>query len=177
MPTTPVLLLPYPAATDPADVPADIQKLANRLDIVVPVAAGARVFHSANQPIPSGVLTPLLFNSERFDNDTMHDPAGDSSRIICKTAGIYTLSVTVEFAGATGGVFRAVQLAVNGVAVASQNQPPNAANAVDITLATIFQLAVNDYVQVAIYHDRGSALDIVRTANFTPEFSAVRVGS
>jgi hypothetical protein len=34
MPTTPILALPYPVATDTADVPRDIQALANRLDIV-----------------------------------------------------------------------------------------------------------------------------------------------
>ena len=32
MPTTPNFALPYPAATDPADVPADIQRLADKLD-------------------------------------------------------------------------------------------------------------------------------------------------
>jgi hypothetical protein len=34
MPTTPELLLPYPAPTDPADVPADMAALANRLEVV-----------------------------------------------------------------------------------------------------------------------------------------------
>jgi len=40
MPETPILLLPYPEPTDPADVPADLQRLADRLEVIVPVAVG-----------------------------------------------------------------------------------------------------------------------------------------
>jgi hypothetical protein len=40
MPTTPIYALPYPAATDPADVPADMQRLANRLEAVLPTLGG-----------------------------------------------------------------------------------------------------------------------------------------
>jgi microcystin-dependent protein len=36
MPQTPIYALPYPAETDTADVPRDIQALANRLDTVMP---------------------------------------------------------------------------------------------------------------------------------------------
>jgi len=35
MPATPTYALPYPASTDPADVPADVKKLADRIEVVV----------------------------------------------------------------------------------------------------------------------------------------------
>jgi hypothetical protein len=35
MPTTPILLLPYPAPGDPADVPTDMNELATRLETVI----------------------------------------------------------------------------------------------------------------------------------------------
>jgi hypothetical protein len=35
MPTTPTYALPYPALADPADVPADLSKLANRIETVI----------------------------------------------------------------------------------------------------------------------------------------------
>lgn len=41
MPTTPVYALPYPAATDPADVPADVQALATRLEAVLGTRSAA----------------------------------------------------------------------------------------------------------------------------------------
>ena len=41
MPTTATYLLPYPAAGDPADVPTDMQELADRLETVLPtIGAG-----------------------------------------------------------------------------------------------------------------------------------------
>ena len=35
MPTTPIYALPYPAAADPADVPLDMQELAERVEAVI----------------------------------------------------------------------------------------------------------------------------------------------
>src|SRR3954464_12239872 len=40
MPNTPILQLPYPAWTETADVPRDMQALAVKLDAVVPAQAG-----------------------------------------------------------------------------------------------------------------------------------------
>lgn len=36
MPATPIYALPYPAAADPADIPVDIQELAERVELVFP---------------------------------------------------------------------------------------------------------------------------------------------
>ena len=35
MPATPIYVLPYPAASDPADVPLDMQELASRIEVVI----------------------------------------------------------------------------------------------------------------------------------------------
>lgn len=40
MPTTSIYALPYPASTDPADVPTDMRELAERLEIVLPPTYG-----------------------------------------------------------------------------------------------------------------------------------------
>ena len=40
MPTTPKLALPYPLPGDPADVPLDVQELAERVDTVAGTASG-----------------------------------------------------------------------------------------------------------------------------------------
>jgi hypothetical protein len=58
MPTTPIYAIPYPAATDPADVPLDMQELAERVEAVLAVtrlydstlAAGAASFDIQNIP-------------------------------------------------------------------------------------------------------------------------------
>jgi microcystin-dependent protein len=60
MPATPVLQLPYPAATDPADVPTDMQELATRLDQILT--------HLVGSPIPwlTATIPPgyLEFNGQ-----------------------------------------------------------------------------------------------------------------
>ena len=40
MPATPTYALPYPAAGDPADVPVDMQELADRIEAVLPTVTG-----------------------------------------------------------------------------------------------------------------------------------------
>lgn len=63
MPTTAVLLLPYPATTDPADVPADVKKLADRVEAVRGAANGLASTDAAGKipaaQLPSGIYVPL----------------------------------------------------------------------------------------------------------------------
>jgi hypothetical protein len=46
MPTTPIYALPYPAASDPADVPLDMQELAERVEAVFPTVPGLRLIEN-----------------------------------------------------------------------------------------------------------------------------------
>ena len=47
---TPILALPYPAASDPADVPADIKKLADRIEALLATPLAYQEF-TANVPV------------------------------------------------------------------------------------------------------------------------------
>jgi microcystin-dependent protein len=62
MPTTPVLLLPYPNESDPADVPADVQKLATQIEAVRGAANGLASLDASSKipaaQIPSGAYVP-----------------------------------------------------------------------------------------------------------------------
>jgi hypothetical protein len=100
MPTTPILQLPYPAATDPADVPTDMGELATRIETVrgavnglaslgadgkVPAAqlpaaaagAGAELVYAqitANMTISGGAGSPTLIvqtPAYTFDGSTV----------------------------------------------------------------------------------------------------------
>jgi hypothetical protein len=63
MPTTPDLLLPYPAATDPADVPVDMQELAERIDTVAGAASGLATLDATTKvpiaQLPAGTANGL----------------------------------------------------------------------------------------------------------------------
>jgi len=56
MPATPKLALPYPVPSDPADVPADLLDLAQRIDDVTGVAGGLAQLDSLGRPVSTPEL-------------------------------------------------------------------------------------------------------------------------
>jgi hypothetical protein len=73
MGTTPVFALPYPELTDPADVPADVKKLAQRLDVILgpalvtslPVSPvdGQEVYYQSAAMATAGLLWHLRYRA------------------------------------------------------------------------------------------------------------------
>lgn len=131
----------------------------------------ARVYHNANQSISNNTLTVLAFNSERFDTDTIHDTVTDNSRLTCKTAGKYLIAGSISWSGAPG--INDFRLRVNGsttIAIASADD-----SSAHGSIASIYDLAVNDYVELLVIQISGGSLNIVASGNHSPEFSMVRV--
>lgn len=139
-----------------------------------PAVPEARVYHTANQSTASGVLLPLLFNSERFDTDGIHDTATNTSRLTCRTAGKYLLFGAFEMTpGGTG--FRQIGVLLNGAAfVVVQTMAP--ATNVRLAVSTVWDLAVNDYVELCATQDSGGPLNVTAASNYSPEFGMVRLG-
>jgi hypothetical protein len=133
----------------------------------------ARVYHNANQSIATGTETTLAFNSERFDNDTIHDTSSNNSRLTCKTAGKYLISAQVQWeAGGTSR--RILYLRLNGTTkIATKRFAAFEESENDIT--TLYDLAVNDYVEVRVRQETGGALNVTVTDAYSPEFMMVRV--
>lgn len=139
-------------------------------------APSARAYHNANQSITTATNTALAFNSERFDTDTIHDTVTNNSRLTCKTAGKYLIQASLEWApNATGR--RLSQLLLNNTNIIDRDdrRPVDAVYPVYNKLACIYDLAVNDYIEVQVLQDSGGALNVVFSGNYTPEFSMIRV--
>jgi len=137
---------------------------------------GARAYHDANQSIANGVDTVVAFNSERYDTDAIHDTATNNSRLTCKTAGKYIIAASIAFAANTTSV-RIVGIKLNGATLLA-NFVVNAvaAGGTYCNVATIYDLAVNDYVQTMAYQLSGGALNVTSNPNYSPEFMMQRVG-
>lgn len=64
MPTTPKFTLPYPAASDPADVPSDMNKLATRIDTIGGAASGLATLDGTTKvplaQLPVGIVPNLI---------------------------------------------------------------------------------------------------------------------
>lgn len=133
----------------------------------------ARVFHNAAQTLTTGAITALLFNSERFDNDTLHDTVTNTSRLTAGRAGIYAITSHVTFAGNTTGG-RAVAIRLNGTTeIAKDEQLANGSNTTSMTVTTYYKLNAGDYVEVTGQQNSGGNLNVNTAGNSSPEFSMV----
>jgi hypothetical protein len=105
MSTTPVLLLPFPADTDPADVPTDLQDLAERVEAVRGAPNGLAALDAAGK-LPSGQrgVVPLV-------TALPATPADGDEVILCDNAGLPAYSWRLrwnatdgrwQFVGGTG---------------------------------------------------------------------------
>lgn len=136
---------------------------------------GARVYNNADQSLAPNI-DGVVFNSERWDTDTCHDNSTNNTRLTCKTAGKYLISAHIEISANASG-YRGVYLKLNGTTNIAVDIRKGFSEAVNIiTLSTIYNLEVNDYVEVWIAQDSGSILTVKSTANRSPEFMMQKIG-
>jgi hypothetical protein len=138
----------------------------------------SRAYHNANQSISDSGYTVLAFNSERFDTDNIHDNATNNTRLTCKTAGKYLIVANASFeSNATGS--RALKIMLNGtgdIGIVHQMSITGGLGPANLSLSTIYDLAINDYVELYAYQSSGGSLNVLTTGNYSPEFMMVKVG-
>jgi len=137
---------------------------------------GARVYHTAAQAIPHGTGTVLAFNSERWDNDTIHDTAVFNSRLTCKTPGKYLAITHIGWARSATGR-RELYLYYNGTTVIAALSDSVVAD-IEIyqCVSTIYDLALDDFIEVMVYQTSGGPLNVTVLAQYTPIFMMQRIG-
>jgi len=139
---------------------------------------GARVYNSGALTITNNTLTALTFDSERFDTDTIHSTASNTSRLTATTAGKYAISGHIEWAANATG-HRLIAIRLNGttsLASIRRNAISGGAATEQQSIATIYELAVNDYVELHVLQTSGGNLNVNAAGNYSPEFSMHRVG-
>ena len=138
---------------------------------------GARVYHNIDQAIPNNVPTALAFNSERWDDDTIHDNALSNSRLTCRTAGKYIVTASFVWEELAGGR-RQITFYKNGITVVGILEvAADANNRCKLCCCCIQDLSVGEYVEVWVLHTQGAPLDILFIDEYSPEFMMSRVGS
>lgn len=137
---------------------------------------GARVLNSANITLTTGVLKLLTFDSERYDNDTIHSTSTNTGRLTTQTEGYYTIVGNARWAAnATGQRFLDIKL--NGttfIGIQSLDTTTGGFPAVTVT-TTIYFLSVGDYVELHAFQNSGGNLDVVNFGNYSPEFMMHRM--
>lgn len=142
-----------------------------RLDAAVnqPVPQ-ARVFNSVAIATANVTGKTLTFDSERWDNGSMHSVAVNTSRLTAPITGLYSIGASVQFQVAAGG-YRQVWFVVNGATIVGLiTATPNAAAALVMNPTIEWQLAAGDYVEVLVFQNSGGALNIELGASYSPDF-------
>jgi hypothetical protein len=135
------------------------------------VIPAVRVYHSANQVITNNTFAALAFNTERFDTDVIHDTSTNNSRLTCKTAGKYQITGHALFAANATG-YRQIAIRLGGATyLAAQGIPSiGASDDHNLSVTTLYSLAVNDYVELMAFQTSGAGLNVLASGNFSPEF-------
>lgn len=139
-------------------------------------APAVRVFHNTTQSATSGVALALAFNSERFDQaggvaSTQHDTVTNNSRLTALYAGVYQITGVVQWAASP--VSASIAVRINGATTIAQSQV--AADYRYMTVSTLYAMAINDYAELVVVQASGGALNVLSTANLSPEFMMCRV--
>ena len=148
----------------------ELDDLEAKLDI------GARVYHSVNQAIPHATFTTLTFDSERYDTGGMHSPGVNPSRLTCTVAGKYVIVVNLMWPTNVAGV-RSVMFRLNDtVHIAFDTDRANTISEHRHFLCTVYELALSDFIEVRVRQTSGGALNVTHNNNYSPEFTAQRIG-
>lgn len=144
-------------------------------------ATWARAYHNADQSLSNITLTAIALNSERNDTDVIHDTSTNNSRLTCKTAGVYLIVGQLTYAANATGI-RKCAIRFNGTTYIGNQDNLNsgASLACPVSTATIYPMAVNDYVEMVGYQDSGGSLNVMTAPGgdqYSPELMMVRLGS
>lgn len=135
-----------------------------------------RVTKAATQTITTATDTALLFDTERYDTDTMHSTVSNTSRITFNTAGLYIVGACIRWqASATG--WRALSLRING----ATNIGTNLADVDSViqhqqSVTAVWKFSATQYVEAVVHHTNGADLNCEKAADYAPEFWATWIG-
>jgi hypothetical protein len=122
-----------------------------------------RTVASANTSCASGAWTAIAFaGADNYDNDTMHDPSVNNTRIYATTAGKYRITFhAVLEANGTGVRYASIYL--NGAAtnLYAPGAPVSAAYGCALNFTCEYPMSAGQYIECMIYQDSGGALNAV----------------
>lgn len=139
---------------------------------------GARVTKAALQTITSGSSTAVIFDTERYDTDTIHDNSTNNTRLTATTAGKYVITGHVRWEAVNTTGHRQLVIRVNGttaIACVRDISPDGTLNTHQ-SITTIWDLAATDYVELMALHTATVDVDVTKLGDQSPEFAMQKIG-
>ena len=136
-------------------------------------APAARVYNDATIAIGVGVYTSLTFNQERYDTDSCHSVANNTSRLTVPANGngLYHIGgcVKMDMPETAGDSFTGLRIYLNGSTNIAVREDMVAKDMDAIwTVSCDYLLSATDYVELQFYS--GGGYDIIVGSNYSPEF-------
>jgi hypothetical protein len=128
-----------------------------------------RAYNTSSVSVPTGTLTAIPLNSERYDTGTLHDIGSNTSRLTASVAGTYSISGSVYWAGVTGGV-QELNVRLNGTTIITYNGTAASSTSTGQNVSTLYYLNAGDYVELVAYQNNGTTRTITNGGNYSPEF-------
>jgi len=130
-----------------------------------PTFVGCFVYGTANQTVSNTTVTVIPFAAENFDTDGFHSTSVNNSRVTIPAgkAGKYLVIARGTFS-VNGTGFRQTRVLKNGTAVQINVEVGNSTTDTQTNASYILDLAVADYLEIAVYQNTGGNL-VVTASN------------
>lgn len=197
MPTTVLYNFPYPALSDAPNGPVQIQALAQAVEnkistidnsIAIATLAPAvenelLIYSTAVQRPTIQTFVTTTEEAVNFVEPTAGDDRGNMfdaanpTRVTIRLAGTYLIKWNGALAVAVTSTYRACRLRLNGgsTTILDQRFMSLANSGTPFHLCGERRFALNDYVEVLLYHENGSSLNLDPTV-LMPRLTVRRVG-
>lgn len=138
---------------------------------------GARVHNSALQSIADSTAVDILFNTERYDTDTIHSTSTNTGRLTATTAGKYLIVGMIIFDANTTGI-RQVNIELNDTQIIARvdRDAGGTSTTFGMIVTTIQDMAANDYVKLVVFQNSTGSLNVAFVTNLSPEFMMHKIG-
>ena len=136
-------------------------------------------YRTTNQTITTDTQTKISFDAVDSDGWNCWDLSPNPTRLTVPVTGRYLVSANVAFAAASAG-HRAINIYKNNSDELARSDFNPVSNSID-THSTVTTHAVtltkNDYIELRVWHNRGSDLDILSSSDHSPKLSLIYLGS
>lgn len=116
-----------------------------------------RVFNNATQAVGDGAfLDPVLFNSETYDNDSMHSTSVTTGRITFTTAGVYRVEFGFQMEADTDYNYVQGQILLNGTTwIGGATVQGNSGTSYEpwVYAACTYKFTAGQYASVTVFQD------------------------
>lgn len=138
----------------------------------------SRVHRTTSQPITNNTETFINWDNEYYDLGGMHDNVTNNTRLTVPTGkgGVYFISTQIAWESATGSgqTNREVRIYLNGTTRVASVQDFREGSFTQSAHGVVV-LAAGDFIEVAVLHNRGSALNAQGDAFGLNFFQAVHI--